>query len=101
MKTRTSRRPLAAVALATAVVLAAGTLGRVEAATARHGRQTAIHGAAPAAPAALAAVQHWVTRLLAAVGLAPAPPSTPAVPPASTTVPTVLDDNGAGIDPNG
>lgn len=98
MKTRSSRRPLAAVALATAVVLAAGALAPIEAAPARTGR----HGRQPvaAAPATLSVLQHWVNRLLAAVGLPPAT-ATPAGSAQSAPPPSAHDDNGAGIDPNG
>jgi hypothetical protein len=103
MKTRSSRRPLVAVALATAVVLAFGTLAGAATSgqAARHGRRQAAHGAVPAAPAALSTVQHWVSRLLAAAGLAPAPPTPPATTTHDPSTQTVLNDNGAGIDPNG
>lgn len=97
MKKRSSSRPLAAVALATAVVLAAGTLAPTEAAPARrHGRQPA----AAAAPTPLSALRLWVNRLLAAAGLSSAPIA-PAGSTQSAPPPSTQDDNGAGIDPNG
>lgn len=101
MKTRSSRRPLAAAALAIAVVLASGTLARSEAAgsahAGRHGGQPAVQSAG--APA-FSAIQQWMNRVLAAIGRPPvATPTsglTSTVPP-----PTAQTDNGAGIDPNG
>ena len=101
MKTRSSRRLLAAVALVAAVLLA-GPLARAEAATSgravRQGRQTAAGGAAPSA---VSTVGRWVARLLADVGLAPNVPTPPATGGVSSTTQTASSDNGALIDPNG
>ena len=101
MKPRSSRRPLAAVALL-AAVLVSGSLARAEAASpARAGRHGRLSVARGAAPTAIATVQHWVSRLLAEVGLAPTPTSTHGGAATAPTQTTLSDDNGAGIDPNG
>jgi len=100
MKTRSSRRPLAAVALLAAVLLS-GSLARAEAATSasgRAGRQGRREAARGAAPAAIATVERWVAQLLADIGLAPTPTTSTTI---DTTTQTTLSDNGAGIDPNG
>lgn len=101
MKTRSSRRLPAAVAVMAAILLS-GALAPAEAATSgravRQGRQAAAHGAAPSAATA---VGRWVTRLLADIGLAPNAPTPPATGGVSSTTQTASSDNGALIDPNG
>lgn len=97
MKTRSLRRPLAAVALAIAVVLASGAPARAAGTTsARVARSRAPH----AAP--VPTFQQWVNRLLAAIGLPPVTsPNGTGAGIATTTPQTPPNDNGAGIDPNG
>ncbi len=96
MKSRFSSRPFAALSLVVGLALAPAVPASAAAASAA----PAVRAARAAAPAAPSALQSWVHRLLAAVGLAPNPspgaPTTPNVPP-----PVDTTQNGAGIDPNG
>lgn len=98
MQTSSLRRPLAAAALALAVVLASGAPARAAGTTSARAAQSRAPHAAPVP----SAFQQWVNRLLAAIGLPPvttAPNGTGAG--IATTPQTLPNDNGAGIDPNG
>jgi hypothetical protein len=95
MKTRSWRRPLAVVAVAS-VVFGAGLVPAGAATTSRSARQVR-QQSAPSAT--LATIQQWVNRLLAAVGLEPPPQTGSVVTPPPPD--TAQGDNGAGIDPNG
>jgi len=98
MKTRSWRRPLAVVAVAS-VVFGAGMVPAGAATTSRSARQVRQQSAHGAPSATLATIQQWVNRFLAAVGLEPPPQTGSVVTPPPPD--TAQGDNGAGIDPNG